>query len=130
MKKRSFSDILNDLSDAGLERMRRKVPEWADVAGIEYPSRLSTEQCSSSATAAYKARLVRRICPECRLLVDLTGGLGVDCHAFSKVCGHVLYNEMNQGLASTVERNFALLGVSNVSFSSVEVTPESIPGLV
>ena len=130
MKKRSFSDILNDLSDAGLERMRRKVPEWADVAGIEYPSRLSTEQCSSSATAAYKARLVRRICPECRLLVDLTGGLGVDCHAFSKVCGHVLYNEMNQGLASTVERNFALLGVSNVSFSSVEVTPESLPGLV
>ena len=130
MKKRSFSDILSDISEAGAARMRKKVPEWADVPGMEFPSHLSTEQCSSSATAAYKAGLVRRISPECRLLADLTGGLGVDCFFFSRVCGHVLYNEMDKGLAAAVERNFARMGVSNVSFSNVEVTPESLPGLV
>ena len=130
MKKRSFSDILADISDAGLARMRRKVPEWADVSGIEYPSRLSTEQCSSSATAACKAALVQSIRPECRLLADLTGGLGVDAYFFSRVCGHVLYNEMDTELAAAVERNFARLGVSNVTFTSVEVTPDSLAGLV
>jgi hypothetical protein len=130
MKKKSFSDILSDISEAGAAQMRRKVPEWADVPGMEFPSHLSTEQCSSSATAEYKAALVRRISPECGLLADLTGGLGVDSFFFSRVCGHVLYNEMDRELAAAVERNFSRLGVSNVSFSSVEVTPESLPGLV
>ena len=130
MKKRSFSDILSDISEAGSARMRRKVPEWADVPGIEYPSRLCTEQCSSSATAAFKAALVRRIRPECRLLADLTGGLGVDSYFFSKVCSQVIYNEMDPELAAAVERNFGRLGVTNVSFSSVEVNAETLPGLV
>ena len=130
MKRKSFSDILADISDAESARMRRKVPEWSGVPGIEYPSRLCTEQCSSSATAAYKASLLRSISPDCRLLADLTGGLGVDAFFFSRVCGHVLYNEMDGVLAAAVERNFARLGVSNVTFSSVEVTPESLPGLV
>ena len=130
MKKVSFSDILADLSDTMSARMRKKVPEWAEVPGIEFPTRLATEQCSSSDTAAYKAGLVGRICPGCRLLADLTGGLGVDSYAFSKVCGRVIYNEMDPELAAATERNFGRLGVSNVSFSSVEVTPESLPWLV
>jgi len=130
MKKRSFSDILADISDAGLARLRRKVPEWADVPGIELPSQLAAEQCSSAATAACKAALVRRISPACRQLTDLTGGLGVDCYFFSRVCDRVHYNEMDRELAAATERNFGRLGVTNVSFSSVEVTPESLAGLV
>lgn len=130
MKKRSFSDILSDISDAGSARMRKKVPEWADVPGMEFPTHLSTEQCSSSATAAAKAALVRKIRPGCRLLTDLTGGLGVDSFFFSRVCGKVHYNEMDPGLATAAERNFARLGVSNVTFSNIEVTQESLPGLV
>ena len=130
MKKKSFSDILEDISEAGAARMRRKVPEWSEVPGIEYPTRLSTEQCSSSATAACKAALVRRIRPSCGLLADLTGGLGVDCAAFSRVCSRVLYNEMDPELFAAAQRNFARLGLSNVSFSNVEVTPESLPGLL
>ena len=130
MKKKSFSDILEDISEAGAARMRRKVPEWSEVPGIEYPTRLSTEQCSSSATAACKAALVRRIRPSCGLLADLTGGLGVDCAAFSRVCSRVLYNEMDPELFAAAQRNFARLGLSNVSFSNVEVTPESLQGLL
>ena len=103
MKKKTFSDILGDISEVGMARMRRKVPEWADTPGIEFPTRLATEQCSSSATAGYKAALVRRISPGCRLLADLTGGLGVDCAAFSGVSGRVLYNEMGPDLAAAAE---------------------------
>ena len=130
MKKKTFSDILGDISEAGLARMRKKAPEWAETPGIEFPTRLATEQCSSSETAGYKAALVRGISPGCHLLADLTGGLGVDCAAFSRVSERVLYNEMDPVLAAAAERNFARLGIDNVSFSSVEVTEETLPGLV
>ena len=129
MKKKSFSDILGDISEAGLARMRRKAPEWADTPGVEFPTRLATEQCSSAATADYKSALVRRIRPGCRLLLDLTGGLGVDCAAFSKVSERVAYNEMDPVLEAAAERNFARLGISNVSFSCVEATEETLPAL-
>jgi len=130
MKKKTFSDILDSISEAGLARMRRKVPEWADTPGIEFPTRLATEQCSSSATADYKSALVERIHPGCRLLTDLTGGLGVDCAAFSRVCGRVHYNEMDPALEAAAERNFARLGIGNAAFSCVEVTPETLQELV
>jgi hypothetical protein len=129
MKKKTFSDILGDISEAGLARMRRKAPEWADTPGIEFPTRLATEQCSSAATADYKSAFVRRIRPGCRLLADLTGGLGVDCAAFSRVSERVLYNEMDPVLEAAAERNFARLGIGNVSFSCVEVTEDTLPAL-
>ena len=129
MKKKTFSDILSDISESDSARMRKKVPEWAGVPGIEFPTRLATEQCSSSATAGYKAALVAGISPGCRLLLDLTGGLGVDCAAFSRVSERVLYNEMDPELAAAAGRNFARLGLDNVSFSNVEVTPETLPAL-
>ena len=129
MKKKTFSDILSDISESDSARMRKKVPEWAGVPGIEFPTRLATEQCSSSATAEYKAALVAGISPGCRLLLDLTGGLGVDCAAFSRVSERVLYNEMDPGLAAAAWRNFARLGIANVSFSNVEVTPDTLPSL-
>ena len=130
MKSKTFSDILEELSEDSLARMRKKVPEWAGVPGMEYPTRLAGEQCSSSATAAYKAALVERIRPGCRLLADLTGGLGVDCAAFSRVCGRVLYNEMDAALAAAAGRNFSRLGIANASFSCVEVSPETLPELL
>ena len=129
MKKKSFSDILDDISEAGLARMRRKAPEWADTPGIEFPTRLATEQCSSAATADYKSALVRRIRPGCRLLLDLTGGLGIDCAAFSRVSERVVYNEMDPALEAAAERNFARLGIDNVSFSCIEATEETLPSL-
>lgn len=129
MKKKTFSEILSDVSDAGFARMRKKVPEWAGTPGIEFPSRLATEQCSSSATAEYKARLVGRIRPGCRLLLDLTGGLGVDSAAFSRVCGQVAYNEMDPDLAAAAQRNFSRLGIANITVSDVEATADTLPAL-
>ena len=104
------------------------MPEWADAApSLKIPSRLNLEQCSSSAAARYKASLALRSLSlsKCRSanLADLTGGLGADSWAFSKVCDSVLYNEMNTELAAAVESNFKVLGVSNVVFRSCELVP-------
>ena len=54
--KRSFADILQGLDSDRAQKVARKLPEWAAV-GAEIPSALALEQCSSSATARYKAGL-------------------------------------------------------------------------
>ena len=118
--KRSFADILTQLDGDRAQKVARKLPAWAS-AGIEIPSTLSLEQCSSSATAAYKASLVGQI----KTLLDLTGGLGVDSWAFSQVAGRVVYFEQNAELAAAAGRNFAKLGADNIEVRNETVTPET-----
>lgn len=131
--KKTFADILNDFTEADLSRMRKKVPEWGEVEGMEYPSRLCMEQCSSAETARYKASFCQRIANSRGLdefkIADLTGGLGVDCWAFSSIATHIHHNEMNLELSSAVQRNFARLGICNASFSNIEIVPGSIASL-
>lgn len=45
----------------GRQTARQKLPSWAALDAIQYPVHLSMEQCSSEATARYKARLCRRL---------------------------------------------------------------------
>ncbi len=123
-------------------RLREKVPEWYARPELVFPIRLSAEQCSSSATARYKARLAAsllpllphsdlppqsaltasggsRPSPSCNgRLADLTGGLGVDSWAFSEVFSEVLYNEMLPELADAARRNFYALGAGNIRVCS------------
>lgn len=109
--------------------METKVPSWATVSGLVFPTRLCTEQCSGEAAARYKAGLLKRLCGGAAFEVaDLTGGLGVDSWAFSSAASRVLHNEMSAELSSAVRSNFAKLGLVNVAFSSVEITPENIGG--
>ena len=56
--KRSFADILQDLDGERARKLACKIPEWA-AAGVEVPSALSLEQCSSSATARYKVSVAQ-----------------------------------------------------------------------
>ena len=42
---------------AGWQKARTKLPSWAARDGIIYPPHLSMEQCSSEATAIYKAQI-------------------------------------------------------------------------
>ena len=62
--KTSFAEMLQRMEDETARKMAAKVPEWDGVAGIRWPSKLSTEQCSSSQTARLKAALARRIAQE------------------------------------------------------------------
>ena len=64
--KRSFADILAGLDDDRTRKVARKLPEWAaadaqrraaGLDGLEFPTVLSLEQCSSTSTARYKATL-------------------------------------------------------------------------
>ena len=119
-----YPDIDIDLAATTLEvrkKLKSKVPEWYAVPSLIYPSRLSGEQCSSSETAKYKAKVCGNPANERLRIADLTGGMGVDCWAFAQVAKEVMYNEMQEGLARATELNFRELGVENVRFSCRKV---------
>lgn len=125
-------------------KIRTKLPEWYAEPGIIFPDRICAEQSSSSETANYKATVASGIIRETLAansadiyteaneshedvirgrIADLTGGLGVDSLAFSRVAKNVLYNEMNPERAAAAKHNFALLGAANIDVISHCVQP-------
>ncbi len=120
-------------------KIRTKLPEWYTEPGIIFPDRICAEQSSSSETANYKASVASRIIRETLAkgsetistkadvirgrIADLTGGLGVDSLAFSRVAKNVLYNEMNPDRAAAAKHNFVLLGAANIDVISHCVQP-------
>lgn len=124
-----FPDIDIDLAVTTIEcrrRLRKKVPSWYAVPSLRFPSRLAAEQCSSEETALVKARVAHSIAAEGRRIADLTGGMGVDSWAFSRLFGEVLYNEMQPALAEATQENLGKLGVTNVRFSSRQLVPGNL----
>lgn len=95
---------------AGRLAARRKLPRWAAAEGIVYPTHLAMEQCSSDATARYKASIM----PPGDTLVDLTGGLGVDCEAMAQRFAQVTYVERQERLCQLARHNFTILGAHNI----------------
>ena len=87
----------------GRERTADKLPTFAAIEDWWYPVRLSCEQCSSEATARYKASLCLS---EGRSLLDLTGGYGVDTYFLSEHFTHTDYVEQNEELCRIAEHNF------------------------
>ena len=115
------------------KKAKSKLPTWHSHPQIIYPTTLCIEQCSSEATASYKAHLARAILGTGEngkgtigcTVADLTGGLGVDSAAFASIpeVRKVIYNEMNPVLSNAARRNFAVLGLGDkVQVHSVEIT--------
>ena len=136
LDKARWPEIDVDLAVSCIESRRKlkgKVQEWYDEPDLIFPLKLSAEQCSSSATARYKAELAGRIALHgCRTaypwrIADLTGGLGVDSWFFSKKAAEVLYNEMQETLCRAASYNFDILGADNIRVSNKAVVPENGP---
>ena len=98
----------------GRKIIANKLPSWAGNMSILFPVKISLEQCSSEATALYKAGLISG-----ESLVDLTGGFGVDCSFLSKNFSSVDYVEQNEELCQIAEHNFATLGL-NIRVNNAE----------
>jgi hypothetical protein len=84
--------------------LKKKVPSWSDNPDLLFPVHLSVEQCSSEATAQYKASLLQG-----DTFADLTGGLGVDCFFISQHFKATDYVELNPELCGLAEHNFSSL---------------------
>lgn len=84
--------------------LQKKVPSWSENNDLLFPVHLSVEQCSSEATANYKANLLKG-----NTFADLTGGLGIDCHCIAKQFEQAHYVEMKPELCEIARHNFAVL---------------------
>lgn len=116
---------------AARQKAKDKLPTWYLNDDLIFPPPLSVEQASSEQTAQYKASLVQG-----NVVVDLTGGMGVDTWAFAKRVHQVVYVERNPELANLATHNLPLLGLSNVTvhvgdgLSLVEQGAVVTPGVV
>ena len=89
----------------GKQRTRDKLPTLNHLPDWWFPVRLSCEQCSSEATAGYKALIYPSIC---HTLIDLTAGYGVDTFFMSENAIEAHYVERNAELCAIAEHNFSL----------------------
>ena len=89
--------------------LRKKVPSWSANPELLFPSHLSIEQCSSEASANYKASLMKG-----GSFADLTGGLGIDCYYISQNFQHSDYVEHNPELCALARHNYEVLGAKTM----------------
>lgn len=94
---------------AGRQAAARKIPSWYLISALWYPRHLSMEQCSSEATALYKASLLGG-----DTFVDLTGGFGIDCAFISRHFKQADYVERQTELCELALHNFPLLGLEHI----------------
>lgn len=91
------------------QKALKKLPEWSAHEKLIFPPALSVEQCSSEATAHYKGSLASG-----NKLVDITGGMGIDCYYMSRNFMQTHYYEHQPQVAATATFNFAHLGASHI----------------
>lgn len=94
----------------GRQKARVKLPSWASIDGIVYPPHLSMEQCSSEATARYKASIAGKGA----LIVDLTAGFGVDMAFIAQGFQRAVHVERQPQLCAISSENYRLLGLNHV----------------
>ena len=114
LKRENITHFPLDLAITQVEirnrRIEKKLPQWAENERVVFPSLLSTEQCSSQATARYKQSLVRG-----HSLCDLTGGLGVDLYFMSRHVERATYVEQNKLYCECAAHNFKVLDAGNIT---------------
>ena len=102
---------------AGRQKAKTKIPSWAAIDGLIYPPHLSMEQCSSERTARYKALLCSPTEDgeeQNRLLVDLTGGFGVDIAFMARNFERAVYVERQKRLCAISSENYKRLELHHI----------------
>lgn len=82
------------------QKAKSKLTNWAENFDLIMPPALSIEQASSEATCQYKRDLIHG-----KHLIDLTGGMGIDCLALSEQFEKTTYVEEQTGLCEVFEHN-------------------------
>ncbi|WP_028891992.1 class I SAM-dependent methyltransferase [Tenacibaculum sp. 47A_GOM-205m] len=103
----TIQELANQL--VAKQKSEKKLPTWFISQNIYYPAKISIEQTSSEITANYKSNLLLG-----NSIIDITGGFGVDCLAFSKNFKEVIHCEINNDLSEIVAHNYKELGISNI----------------
>lgn len=106
------SVIASQLS--GRKTAKSKLPTWYRTTGIVYPPTINLEQCSSEATASFKATFLKELIPNRLVAADVTGGLGVDSYFLPKVFESAHHVEANKELLEIAKHNHKTLGAISI----------------
>ena len=112
LKSNTFKGIdVKKLAGQILSRQKalKKLPEWSANDALIFPPALSVEQCSSEATACYKASVISG-----NMLIDITGGMGVDSYYISRNFDKTHYFEQQEEVAVTAAYNFNVLKAEKI----------------
>lgn len=91
------------------KQIKDKLPAWYANFDLYFPARITTEQCSSEQTAAYKQRLASG-----NIACDMTGGLGIDTYSISRNFSKFFYLERYEDYCEAARHNFSVLEASNI----------------
>jgi hypothetical protein len=86
------------------QKAAKKLPEWTANPALIFPASISLEQSSSEVTAKHKAEKHSG-----SLMIDLTGGFGVDSNYLSQSFDKAIYCEQNEQLVSIANHNLNIL---------------------
>lgn len=86
------------------QKAAKKLPSWASDSRIIFPPSISLEQSSSEETARFKAINIAG-----KLMIDLTGGFGVDSYFLSYGFERAIYCEQQDDLAEIASNNLEKL---------------------
>jgi hypothetical protein len=89
----------------------KKLPSWTSDSGIVFPASIPLEQCSSESTALEKSRNCAG-----NLMIDLTGGFGVDFFYLSHNFKKGIYCERQPDLFQIAKQNLDLLRPEKFDF--------------
>ncbi|MDI1324505.1 MAG: class I SAM-dependent methyltransferase [Algoriphagus sp.] len=86
------------------QKVAKKLPSWASDSRIIFPPSISLEQSSSEETARFKAKNLSG-----KIMIDLTGGFGVDSYFLSENFERAIYCEQQEELAEIATNNLEIL---------------------
>ncbi len=86
------------------QKAAKKLPSWSSDFRIIFPPTISLEQSSSEETARFKAKNLSE-----KLMIDLTGGFGVDSFFLSQGFEKAVYCEQKEELAEVAANNLEIL---------------------
>ncbi|MDG1279602.1 MAG: class I SAM-dependent methyltransferase [Algoriphagus sp.] len=89
---------------AARQKAKKKLPSWTSNPDLIFPASVSLEQSSSEETAKFKSNGQSG-----QLLIDLTGGFGVDSFHLSKGFEKAIYCEQQEELAKIAFHNLETL---------------------
>lgn len=86
------------------QKATKKLPSWSSNPQLIFPASISLEQSSSEQTAELKSRGRSG-----QLMIDLTGGFGVDSFFLGEKFEKAIYCEQQEELAEITEHNLEVL---------------------
>lgn len=96
---------------AARQKAAKKLPTWSKNLNLLFPASISVEQCSSEQTAIFKSTGRKG-----GWMVDLTGGLGVDCYHLSQGFEKGVYCEQQTELFEISTHNLNTLNPGKFDF--------------